>query len=91
MSKELAGPLGRSGREIARLEYPTTGKIPGPRRSIKVDFPGGPSDGLILGFPEGFLKLPFEELRLNSLLFRAMPEVGFSLGCFPPKQLVGTS
>jgi len=46
---------------------------------------------LILGFPEGLLKLPFEELRLNPLLFRALPEVGLSSRRFPPEELVGTS
>lgn len=69
-----------------------TGKMSGlPRKSIEVDFPRGPSDGLILGFPEGLLKLPFQELRLNSLLFRALPEVGLSLRRFPLEELVGTS
>ena len=59
--------------------------------SIEVDFPRGPSDGLILSFPEGLLKLPFQELRFDSLLLRTLPEVGLSLRRFPPKKLVGAS
>jgi hypothetical protein len=79
--------VGRHQQYAERKQHAVDEKHP----SIEVDFPRGPSGGLILSFPEGLLKLPFQELRFDSLLFRTLSEVGLSLRRFPPKKLAGAS
>jgi hypothetical protein len=92
MGKEPAGLVGCPAEQslAANTERrPAKCRVQRNRRSIEVDIQRGPGDGLILGLSESLLKLPFEELRLNSFLLRTLAEVSLSFGGLPPKELAG--